>query len=67
MLKRIPPRYDTQKRVSPPKKNVYHTQDFVKNPNLHFDSPMLYYYLSGRKKRIIRDTNLQHFPWEKIK
>lgn len=66
MLKRIPPRYDTQKRVSHPQ-NVYHTPDFVKNPNLHSDSPMLYYYLGGWKIADYRDTNLQHFLRKKIK
>ena len=33
--------------------------------NLHSDSPMLYYYLGGRKMAEIHDTNLQHFPRKK--
>ncbi len=45
--------------------NVYHNPDFVKNPDLHSFSPMLYYYLGGRKTADYRDTNLQHFPRKK--
>lgn len=56
----------TRDSITPPK-NVYHTPDFVKNPNLHSDSPLLYYYIGGRKKADYRDTNLQHFPRKKIK
>ena len=45
--------------------NVYHNPDFVKNPDLHSFSPVLYYYLGGRKTADYRDTNLQHFPRKK--